>query len=471
MDDILKERAKNENIKLPKDLDIKIDKTLLELPDRSKSKRGKGFKRFVTAAVITLTIITCFSVAFPTYARNIPIVKSVLEFLGEKNIIYKDYIEYSSDLNLSDTSNGVKVTINSIVYDGIYLSIAYTYESEDEIKGYPPHMMNKEFKINGSLVNLSSSGQGRFLNENTYMGVDTFSVSDDYLPEEVRKNTLGGEIEIPDNFTMDLNIKAFSNSVYGDWKFKLMVSKDKIEENTNKVDLSVDLSEVREGLKVNEVIFTPINTILRLSENNLWSVAGGQAGSIGNFIVVDDKGRNLRSISGEGYSPSSDAKEFYSQEQYRGIYKDTNSVTFIPVIPKKDARNVSEYEKKEVLLNNEGETILSQGKVGEYIVTKVEFLQDKTLVHYKCTGFIETHYGFALGIVDSEGKEYKFVAESLIKEGNKYKFATESLIEGDNEYIAEIEALPKDKQYKLTAPDYEKIYEVKEDLKFTVDVK
>lgn len=273
----------------------------------------------------------------------------------------------------------------------------------------------------------------------------------------MRENTLSGEVEIPDNFTIDLDIKSFSNSVYGDWKFKFNVSKDEIEKNTNKVALSVDLSEVRDGLKVNEVIFTPINTILRLSENNLWSVAGGQSGSIGNFIVVDDKGRNLRSISGEGYSPSSDAKEFYSQEQYRGIYKDTNSVTFIPVISKKNVRDVSDDKKKEVLLNNDGETILSQGSIGEYIVTKVEFLEDKTLVHYKCTGFIETHYGLALNIVDSDGKEYKF--------------ATENLREGDNEYIAEIEALSKDKEYKLSAPDYEKIYEVKEDLKFTVDVK
>lgn len=456
MDDILKEKAKNENVKLPKDLDIKIDKTLLELPHRSKSKRGKGFKRFVTAAGIALTIITCFSVAFPTYARNIPIVKSVLEFLGEKNIRYKDYIEYSSDLNLSDTSNGVKVTINSIVYDGIYLSIAYTYESKDEIIERP-YMMHRDLKINGSLTDGFSTGSGRFLDKNTYMGVYTISVSNDYIPEYSMKNSLIENIENIDDFTMDLNIKAFSNDIWGDWKFKLKVPKNEMVKNINKVDLSVDLSEVREGLKANEVIFTPINTILRLSENNSWSVAGGTAGSIGNFIVVDDKGRNLRSISGEGYTPSSDAKEFYSQEQYRGIYKDTNSVTFIPVVSKKDERHVSEYEKNEVLLNNEGETILSYGNLGEYIITKVEFLEDKTLVHYKCTGFIETHYGFALSMVDSDGKEYKF--------------ATENLIEGDNEYIAEIEALPKDKQYKLTAPDYGKIYEVKEDLKFTVDVK
>lgn len=456
MDDILKEKAKSENMKLPKDLNFTIDKTLLSLPDRSKSKKGRVFKKVSTAAVIALTIITCFSVTFPAYARNIPILKSVLEFLGEKSIIYKDYIEYSSDLNLSDTSNGVKVTINSIVYDGFYLSIAYTYESKDEIIERP-HMMHRDIKINGSLTDGSSTGSGRFLDKNTYMGVETISVSNDYIPEYAMKNSLSGNIENIDDFTMDLNIKAFSNGIWGAWKFKLNIPKGEMEKNINKIDLSVDLSEVRDGLKANEVIFTPINTILRLSENNLWTIDGGQGGSIGNFIVVDDKGRNLRSISGEGYSPSSDAKEFYSQEQYRGIYKDTNSVTFIPVVSKKDVRHVSEYEKKEVLLNNDGQTILSYGNLGEYIVTKVEFLEDKTLIHYKCNGFIETHYGFALGIVDSEGKEYKFVSESLI--------------EGDNEYIAEIEALSKDKQYKLTAPDYEKVCEVKEDFKFTVDVK
>ena len=455
MDDILKEKAKSENLKLPKDLDIKIDKTLLDLPDRNKLRRGKGFKNFVTAAAITLIIITCFTVAFPTYARNIPIVKSVLELLSEKNIVDKDYIEYSSDLNLSDVSNGVKVTINSIVYDGAYLSIAYTVESENEIN-VTPHIMEKDLKINGEVVSFSSGSSGRLLNKNTYLGLDTFSVSYDYLPEEIRKDILGGDVEIPENFTMDLNIKEFYNGILGDWNFKFKVSKDKIGLNVSKVNLSEDLSEIRDGLEITEVIFTPINTILRSREDN-----NELAGDIGNFIVVDDKGRNLRVLGGNG-SGSNEISKFYSQERYTNIYEDTNSVTFIPVIYKEglaeDYRERSrKYDKREVPLNKDDTTILSYGEIGEYKITKVEFLEDKTLIHYKVNGFIATKYAYNLAVVDNNGKECLFIGENVREE--------------DNKFIAEIEALSLDKEYILRAPDFGKVYEVKENFKFTVDVK
>lgn len=457
IDDILKEKAKSENLKLSKDLDFKIDKTLLDLPDRKKSKRGKGIKNFLKVAAFAVAIITCFSVAFPTYARNSPILKSVFELLSEKNLVDKGYVEYSSDLNLSDVSNGVKVTINGIVYDGIDLSIAYTVESEEEIN-IEPHIMHRTFKINGGLFDSSSStGSGKFINKNTYVAVDTFSVSNDYIPKEVRESNFGMDEEIPDNFTMDLNIENFSEEIWGDWKFKFKVSKDKIEGQVKEVKTSIDLSEIRDGLTVNEVIFTPINTVLRLSEDYI-DLTGNRDG----FIVVDDKGRNLRMIGGNGHAPSSEIKGYYSQERYTSIYEDTKSVTFIPVIykgelTKENGIEAPKYDKKEVLLNKDSNTALSQGNIGEYIVTKVEFLEDKTLIHYKCTGLIATHYAYYLSIVDSNGKEYKFTRENIREE--------------DNQFIAEIEALSKDKQYKLGAPDYEKVYEVKEDLKFTIDVK
>lgn len=457
MDDILKEKAKSENMKLPKYVNITIDKTLSDLPDRSKAKRGRVFKKVSIAAVIALTIITCFSVTFPAYARNIPILKSVFEFLSEKNLIEKGYVEYSSDLNLSDVSNGVKVTINGVVYDGIDLSIAYTVESEKEIN-IEPHIMHRTFKINGGLFNSSSStGSGKFINKNTYVAVDTFSVSNDYIPKEVIESNFGMDEEIPDNFTLDLNIQNFSEEIWGDWNFKFKVSKDKMVGQVKEVKTSIDLSEIRDGLMVKEVVFTPISTVLRLSEDYI-DLTGNRDG----FIVVDDKGRSLKWIGGNGYAPSSETKGYYSQERYTSIYEDTNSVTFIPFVYKgelteENGIEAPKYYKKEVLLNKHGNTALSQGEVGEYIVTKVEFLEDKTLIHYKCTGLIATHHAYNLSIVDSDGKEYEVKRENVREE--------------DNQFIAEIEALSSDKEYILRASDYEKNYEVKENLKFTIDVK
>jgi hypothetical protein len=455
-DDILRDKASSENIVLPEDLDMKINETLKNLPDR-KRRKNMLLKRTVAAAGVTIVILTCLSVAFPSYARNVPVVSSVFQFLSDRNLIDKDYIAYSSDLNLSRTSNEVTVTINSIAYDGIDLSIGYTVESKDDMKNNP-HILDKEFRINGRKTSFGSGGTGELINKNTYVGVDSFHIANDYLPKEIKRDTLGGDITIPDTFIMELNIKEFSNNLKGKWDFKFRVSKDKIKGKVHDVKTSVDLSALRPGLKVNEVIFTPINTALRSVANNPGS------DDIVNYFVFDDKGRGLSAKGGSG-SGSGDINKFYMEDTFKNIYEDTKSVTFIPYVYSKyqkekikDSNGSWQIDKKVISLDINKTTVLSEGKLGEYKITQIEFLKDKTLVHYECNGLIAAIHPYALIISDSEGKEYSFLKESVTELGN-------------NKFIAKLEPISENKQYKLSAVDYEKIYDVREDLKFTIEVK
>ncbi|MCH5138346.1 hypothetical protein JMF89_14210 [Clostridiaceae bacterium UIB06] len=93
-------------------------------------------------------------------------------------------------------------------------------------------------------------------------------MSRDYLPKEIRKHIVGGNVSIPDNFIMDLNIRGFSDGTKGQWNFKFKVSTDKIKDKVKDVKTAINLSQISPNLMVNEVIFSPINTVLRTSENN-----------------------------------------------------------------------------------------------------------------------------------------------------------------------------------------------------------
>lgn len=327
LDDILKERARGESIDLPQELEHKLNETLKNLPVRKKRK-NKTFRIVTTAAAATLIAVISLSAAFPAYARNMPVVSSVFQFLSDRNIIDKDYIPYSSDLNLSRTSNDVTVTINSIVYDGIDLYLGYTVESKTEMKN-PPHILHKEFRINGKKTSFGSGGGGKFINKNTYVGVDNFHVANDYLPAEVRKHDLGGNINIPDSFIMDLNIREFSNDLKGKWDFKFRVSMDKIKnDQIKKVKASIDLSSLIPNLKVTEVVFTPVNTVIRTIRDN--PADGNEI----TFHAIDDKGRELKIKGIRGSANAfSDMHEFYQEFTFDNIYDDTESVTFIPTIP------------------------------------------------------------------------------------------------------------------------------------------
>ncbi|GFP76584.1 DUF4179 domain-containing protein [Clostridium fungisolvens] len=456
IDDILKEKANGEALKLPEDLNLKIKQTIEDLPKRKKNRRLA--KRTAVAAAVTLVAFTGLSAAFPAYARNIPVVNSVFQFLSDKNIIDKEYVKYSSDLNLSKTSNGTTVTINSIAYDGIDLSIAYTVESEKEIKN-SPHMLDKEFKINGKVTSFSSGGTGKLINKNTYVGVDSFNVSNDYLPKEQRKYILGGDVVIPDNFTMDLNIKGFSDGSKGQWEFKFKVSLDQIKGKVKSMKTSIDLSKLVPNLKINEVIFTPMNTVLRTESDN------GTVDDSARYIIFDDKGRSLLEKGAEAFG-SADTNKMYWQYNFKNIYDDTKSITFIPMKENrgykdkatKDADGVYELDSKSTLLNLNGTTVVSEGKYGEYKINKVELLQDKTLIYYGCTNLLPSLDPYGLVIKDENGNRYG-LQKDVVKD------------QGHNKFVAEIEPLHKDKKYTISATDLEKLYDVREDLKFTVDVK
>jgi hypothetical protein len=446
IDDILKEKANSEVLSVPKDLDLKIKQTISSLPDRKKPK-SKFSKRLAAAVILTAVTSTTLSAAFPAYARNMPVVGSVFQFLSERNIIDKDYIEYSTDLNLSKVSNDVKVTINSITYDGIDLSIVYTVESKEEIKS-EASIAGMEFKINGRAKALEAHGIGKLIDKNTFAGLYSLRLSREYLSNSITRNVPGSDEEIPENFIMDLNIKRLSNAVWGQWDFKFKVSSEKIQGKVSKVKTSVDLSKLRLNLKVNEVIFTPIKTVLRTVSDNIQTYSDSQV----DYIAFDDKGRYLplKDSIGDG-----DPTKIYGQYTFSNVYDDAKSVTFIPCI-----RNIknTEIDSRGVKLNLDGSTILSEGEFGEYKINKVEFLKDKTLIYYECTKYLAAMNPYGLVIGDGSSKAYELSKDKVRELGN-------------NKFVAEIEVLPNNKQYWVTANNQLGQYDLREDLKFTVEVK
>ncbi|WML37409.1 DUF4179 domain-containing protein [Clostridium sp. OS1-26] len=326
-DDILKEKANNEKLVLPEKLDFKIKDTLNNLPEKNK-KKGKFIKKVGIAAAIVLACGVGVSVGFPAFARNLPVVSSVFQYLSEKNIIDKDYVRYSADLNMSKSYNGITITINSIVYDGIDLSIGYTVESEDEIKETPV-IIGPNIKINGKTVGFGGGGTGEFKDKKTYVGVRTVDMAMDYLPKEVTKHIVGGNVKVPEEFIMDFNIGELSQNMKGKWDFKFKVSTEKIKSNVKSIKPNADWSSVRQGLKVNEVIITPINTVLRTEAKN-----SDNAGD-GGYIVFDDKERQLESKSRSGIS-SAETNTYYSQVLFRNVYEDSKTLTFIPYVYTKE---------------------------------------------------------------------------------------------------------------------------------------
>lgn len=437
MDEIIKRELKKETIEVPEDIKSKINDTIVNLNTRKKKKTK--LKIAVSVAAIFVAFLT-LGITMPAYAQNIPIIGSIFKLLD--NGVYEEYDEYSSDINVTKESNGVKVTISSIVYDGIDLNVAYTVERDEPMKSNP-HILGKDFFINGNLTTFSSSGSGKFLDGNkTYIGVETFKVSKDEVPKDVQDKTLlGGYVEVPDEFTLTLNIKEFLGEIKGDWDFNIQVASEKVNGKVKEINVDKNLNKLATDMKVNKVITTPINTVIYTSSKNEENVTDI------NYIVVDDKGRMLQMKSGSG---SGDAENYYSSYNFKEKYEDSKSLTFIPFTQTYE----NNVETLKTDLNINGESKISIENYGDMIINKIEETEEGTKIYYK------TKYGFLVNPINIKDKET----------GKNYDRITSSKQEDIGEYSAVFEKIDSSKNYTIECQDISKTIKIYDDLKFTVNL-
>lgn len=381
LDKIIKEKINLENSYIPKDINEIFDKSINNI----KTKRNYNIKKVAGICVALFAIVIIFGNTITTYATNIPIISNILEIF--KSNRYENYDKYSSDLNITKESNGIKTTITNVIYDGIELAIFYTIESEKPMKDIP-YFLTKEIKIDDKLTTFGYGGFGNFSDNNKiYTGVISYNVGlNSIVPKEVQEKYLyGGYVDIPDEFMLSIKINEIGDiketeTTTGDWTFDIPVSNEKLKGMVKEYDLNIDLSNIYEGSKLNKLITTPINTTIQ-----------GYIGDIDlYFIILDDKGRFIIPKDGGGIGGDNG---LYISTSFKQVFEDTESLTFIPYernsykIPKDSSssdNNVVEDYNLFSKLNINGETILKSKEGKDFItITKIETSSEKTKLYFK----------------------------------------------------------------------------------------
>ncbi|AJH61030.1 DUF4179 domain-containing protein [Bacillus cereus] len=173
-------------------------------------KKMKSWKKGVAAASILVGLsVATLGIGFPTYAGGLPIVGDIFRFLDNgRTGLYENYKEFSTELNMTRDSNGVKVTINDAVFDGRTITITYSIESDKDlgekpnIFGYPQVM-----GFNGG----GGSSQVTKVGEKKYVGMTTMSGNSSKRLDVANVWWNMEEIE--------LDYKG--NSIKGNWNFAL----------------------------------------------------------------------------------------------------------------------------------------------------------------------------------------------------------------------------------------------------------
>ncbi|MBR9654340.1 MULTISPECIES: DUF4179 domain-containing protein [Bacillus] len=278
-------------------------------------KKMKSWKKGVAAASILVGLsVATLGIGFPTYAGGLPIVGDIFRFLDNgRTGLYENYKEFSTELNMTRESNGVKVTINDAVFDGRTITITYSIESDKDlgekpnIFGYPQVM-----GFNGG----GGSSQVTKVGEKKYVGMITMSGNSSKRLDVANVWWNMEEIE--------LDYKG--NSIKGNWNFALSLKAMESKE------VKVNGVSENELIKVNidKMEVTPMSFIVFFNQEeskvlrSIWDSADVE------LKIKDDLGNKY---AGEGNGGTSTVAEPHKSSWSATFQKLNKNATKLIVTP------------------------------------------------------------------------------------------------------------------------------------------
>lgn len=145
---------------------------------------------------------------FPTYAGSLPIIGDIFRFLdNDRTGLYENYKEFSTELNMTKESNGIKVTINDAIFDGRTVSVTYSIESEQDLGDKPFIFGNLDMESEG----MGGSSQISKVADKKYVGMVTATHHNSNRKDSIKVRWNIGSIEVPEK----------KKEVKGNWNFAL----------------------------------------------------------------------------------------------------------------------------------------------------------------------------------------------------------------------------------------------------------
>ncbi|WP_078382221.1 DUF4179 domain-containing protein [Sutcliffiella halmapala] len=216
----------------------------------NKKRKKWNWKRNALVASIVVGIsTTTLGLTFPAYASSIPLIGDIFRFIDDaRDGYFSNYKEFSTEMNVSEVSNGVNVTINDVVFDGHTVVLTYSMVSEHDL-GEEPYL-SLPLSVRG-VLGASGGSQIKRVDENHYVGLITRTL-----------NGHEGDIaKIKWNIDTIINLDT-GEEIKGKWDFALAV-----KSLGNQGQLIYESSE-RNGVKVNieKISVSPISLIVHFNQ-------------------------------------------------------------------------------------------------------------------------------------------------------------------------------------------------------------
>lgn len=436
-----------------------IQKERIKKNLKQKTKNKNNFKKVkygAAAAGVCLVCLVGASFKYPTFAKDIPILNSIIEMLHANHGDYGKYSDYSSVINKSVTSNGVTITINEALADDSRIILSYTIKSDKKLNDLEVFCPSLFLKVNGNHLSGGGSATGKYIDDTTYVG-----------SEEIKSDAIK---ELPDKLNIDLNIE-YIHELKGKWDFAFSLSKNKSLNESAVITPNVKLDLKDRYLTIDKITASKLETSI-LTKGKLKSGVDANNPLLPNddFIVFDDRGVELIWKGGTTNKIEPNTNEFTDELNFVTSKHKSKYLTVIPytVTPSKvgssdSSGKVTSIEgivPKEINkdINSTYPMELTQGNMGKLIINEVKKEGDKTIVKYRAEGIAPLFQAQNLHILDSDGNYVKPIDYDIRKDETK-----------PNDFTFTLEPLDPNKKYVLSTNTFDNI-DLREDLKFKINL-
>ncbi|HDR4372028.1 TPA: DUF4179 domain-containing protein [Bacillus cereus] len=291
-------------------------------------KKMKSWKKGVAAASILVGLsVATLGIGFPTYAGGLPIVGDIFRFLDNgRTGLYENsktdagkimephynYKQYTTVLNMTKESKGIKITINDAIFDGKTVSINYSIESNRDLGENPSTLDFLTIKGAGTQ---SGSNKITKVADRKYTGL--IKTSSDLVGS---KETI---VNVEWN-VQSIAILETEEEIKGDWNFNINLKGIKNKETL------IGGSTEKDGVKVNmeRMEITPISFILYYNQEVSQKIRGVWDGVDVDLEVRDDLGNQYY---GEGNGGSGeDSYNFNWSKTFQQLNENATKLIITP---------------------------------------------------------------------------------------------------------------------------------------------
>lgn len=366
-----------DSIPVPKQkLDAAIEKGLNASQKQIMPKRKKiGILVMSCAVAFGLLISSGFlSPTMASVLARVPLLDSIFTSVGDKGLRVAIQDENAVLLNETITSNGVSLKVQDVLYDGTRLAFSFV---QDKAEDFFPH----QIKVNGEEINFSGSGRGEYLENGQ------FSELIQVYPTE----------SLPKEFDLNVSIIRIGKTS-GDWKFETHV----LQTDNHLVNLGKWQRAELDNFSYEVKKFESTNSAISLHvlfKENPEAVYNPKKQRL-ELYLLDQKGNPIPLISASGLGIK---KGLIREYVFEPVSEEVSDLTISPFfVPE----NIERKEIIEILDKNRLPLTISQGEMGDIVVTRMEEENGLTAVYFESTSSFPFGSNFEmnyLSVRDSDG--------------------------------------------------------------------